>query len=73
MPSAPGGDQMDKVVPKGSAAAARIILQDAAGVLKGHAERLFQQAENGDWKSETAAAMTLDQVNKLAWVYDLLK
>lgn len=62
-----------KLIERKNIPAARIILQDAAGVLKGHAERLLAQAEQGDWKSETAAAMTLDQVKKLAWVYDLLK
>lgn len=50
----------------------RLIIREAAAVLKGHAERMHEMADAEDWKSKTAAMLTMDHVKKLAWVHDLI-
>jgi hypothetical protein len=60
------------VIPENSVAAARLIIEEAAAVLKGHAERMHSMAAPDDWKSKTAAMLTMDHVKKLAWVHGLL-
>lgn len=50
----------------------RLIIEEAAAVLKGHAERMHEMAAADDWKSKTAAMLTMDHVKKLAWVHGLL-
>lgn len=60
------------LVPENSIASMRLIIEEAAAVLKGHAERMHEMAAPDDWKSKTAAAMTMDHVKKLAWVHSML-
>lgn len=66
-------EDRDVVIPGCSVAAARLIIEESAAVLKGHAERMYQMAAPDDWKSKTAAMLTMDQVKKLGWVHGLLE
>jgi hypothetical protein len=69
---APAGLLGGVVIPENSVAAVRLIIEEAAAVLKGHAERMHEMAAPDDWKSKTAAMLTMDHVKKLAWVHGLL-
>lgn len=60
-------------IPADSIDAVRLIIEEAGGVLAGHAERMHQQAAPDDWKTKTAAFLTADHVKKLSWVYSLLE
>lgn len=60
------------VIPENCAESARLIIEEAAAVLKGHAKRMHEMAGADDWKSKTAAMITMDHVKKLAWVHGLL-
>lgn len=66
------GSASDVIVPGDSVASAQLILREAALILKGYAEHLQKTTDPQDWKAQTTAAMTMDQVKKLAWVNDLL-
>lgn len=61
----------DITIPADSVEAARLIICEAASVLAGHAKRMEEMAAPDDWKSKTAAALTMDNVKKLAWVHEL--
>lgn len=61
------------VIPANSVDACALIIEEAAGVLKGHAERMMSMAAPDDYKSRIAAALTMDHVKKLAWVHSLIK
>jgi len=59
-------------IPENSVESVRLIIEEAAAVLKGHAERMHEMAAADDWKSKTAAMLTMDHVKKLARVHGLL-
>ena len=63
---------VDVVIPGNSVESARLIIEEAAAVLKGHAERMHAMAAPDDWQSKTAAMLTMDHVKKLAWVHKLI-
>ncbi len=59
-------------IPENFVESVRLVIEESAAVLKGHAERMHKMAAADDWKSKTAAMLTMDHVKKLAWVHGLL-
>lgn len=51
----------------------RLIIEEAAAILKARADHVLATADASDYKSRIAAMVQLDHVKKLAWVYELLE